>query len=78
MKSSQWFVLGIGFTLIGGSFIKQDVFDPLLCMDNLWCIMQAEMFDPFIMLLFPLSWLFIICGFIEMLFYGKKSDGEKK
>ena len=65
MKRSQWLVLGIGFMLIGIFFIKLDVYDPVLCRDDLWCIMQAEMFDPFISLLFPLSWIFLICGFLE-------------
>ena len=65
MKRSQWFVWFYGLMLIGLLLIKLDVYDPISCGNNLWCIMQAEMYDPFIMLLFPLSWLFMICGFLE-------------
>ena len=32
---------------------------------GVWCIMNSEMFDPFIWLLFPLSGLFFICGLLE-------------
>jgi len=31
---------------------------------SLWCI-NTEIYDPFIWLLNPLGWIFIICGFIE-------------
>ena len=72
MRKAQWFVLGIGIMLIGMFFISMDVYDPFSCGDNLWCIMQAEMYDTFISLLFPLSWLFMICGFLE----PKKEKGE--
>jgi len=73
MRRSQWFVLAFGFLAIGLFFISLDVYDPFSCgvegqpltVDSVWCVMQAEMFDPFIYVFHFLWVLFMICGFLE-------------
>ncbi len=73
MKASQWWVLAIGCYLMMFWFISMDVYSPLDCggldgdldSGDVWCIFQAEMFDPFIYLLFPLGLMLSICGILE-------------
>jgi len=73
MKTSQWFALAFGFLAIGTYFISIDKYDPLSCgfegepltVNDVWCVMQAEMFDPFIYVFNFLGFLFMICGFLE-------------
>ena len=65
MNKKQWFVLQIGFLLIMFFFIKIDT-SPMHCrLDDVWCVMQAEMFDPFIYLLFGISNICLVCGWLE-------------
>jgi len=79
MRSSQWYILGITLMGIGMMFIYMD---PIACgglemdhpldkIDIYQCI-NSEILDPFINLLFPLSYAFILCGFIESYTEAKK------
>ena len=73
MNRNQWFRLAFGFMAIMIVLISLDVFSPLSCgmMDrplttgDVWCVIQAEMYDPFIMIFGMLWILFIILGFLE-------------
>ena len=73
MRRAQWFVLAFGFLAIGAFFISIDKSDPFSCdlegqpltVGSVWCVMQAEMFDPFIYVFHFLGFLFMICGFLE-------------
>lgn len=79
MRSSQWFVFSIFFVFISILFVQLDAtwncnfsdFSPLNKGDIFECI-NSEILDPFIWLLFPLSVVFTINGFIE-LFFEKKN-----
>ena len=75
MKSSQWYLIGIFLILMSFWFIRMDMFWNLTCnvfddssplnkADIVSCI-NGEILDPFILLLFPLGFVFIICGWIE-------------
>jgi hypothetical protein len=102
MKTYQWFLLGIGFMIIGSFFISMDTISPIDCdpsvrvfinqieegreiseidvpesspldVAGVWCVMNAEMYDPFIWMFFGLSYLFGAIGFIELFVnWGKK------
>ena len=80
MNRKQWFVLGFGFMLLSSIFMGMDDgfeticgtpntldinegFEPLQRYE-LWCI-NTEIFDPFIYVLWGLSIMCYICGFIE-------------
>ena|SRR3989344_7042995 len=75
MRISQWYLIGIFFMIMSFWFIREDmvwtyncnIFDdnsPLSKTDMVMCLNQ-EIYDPFIWLLFPLGWIFIICGWME-------------
>jgi hypothetical protein len=77
MRKIQWFVLSIFFILIGYLFIQIDGLWNLSCQtsmqnieafvttsDVLSCI-NSEIYDPFILLFFPLGILFLILGLLE-------------
>ena len=73
MNRTQWFVLSFGFMVIMIIFIIMDVINPVSCgmggkpLDtaDVWCVINAEMFDPFILLTAFLWILFSIIGFLE-------------
>lgn len=73
MNKIQWFILSIFFILMGMYFISLDFLSPLSCgiegkpldTGDVWCVINAEMFDPFINLLFPLGFICLILGFLE-------------
>jgi len=77
MRSSQWFLIGIFFTIMMLWFISVDKSFSQFCdfSDNSRPISKAdiavcvkgEVYGPFIMLLFPLSFVFYICGVIELI-----------
>ena len=73
MNRKQWFVLAFGFMLMGLIFISMDSMSPFSCgiegepldVGDVWCVINAEMFDPFIWLSYFLFVIFLICGFLE-------------
>jgi len=75
MNRTQWFVLAFGFMLIGIYFVSMDFRSPTTCemlqadspltTSDVWCVINTEMFDPFISLLFPLVFLCLILGWLE-------------
>ena len=73
MNSKQWFVLIIGLLIIQFIFIKMDSIDPNSCgiegkplsTSGVWCVVNAEMFDPFIWFIGFLVPILIICSFLE-------------
>ncbi|MBU0460863.1 MAG: hypothetical protein KKH52_03995 [Nanoarchaeota archaeon] len=73
MNRKQWFVLVLGLIVIQTIFISFDSMSPLSCgiegkpldTGDVWCVINAEMFDPFIWLIGFLIPVFIICGFLE-------------
>lgn len=81
MNRKQWFVLAVGFMVIQNIFIFMDSTSPFSCgiegkpltTTDVWCVINAEMFDPFIWLTGFLWVLFFILGFLEK----KKEKREK-
>mgnify|MGYP003983138537 CR=1 FL=1 len=77
MRSIQWYILSIFSTLMGWSFTKLDYpscspsFEPLNSMKLVMCL-NAEILDPFIMILFPLGIVLLVCGLIENRYENKK------
>lgn len=73
MNRYQWAVLIIGLTGIMFMFIRMDAMSPSECVVpgtelttyEVWCIINAEMFDPFIWLLGFLIPVLTICAFLE-------------
>jgi len=75
MNRKQWFILGIFFIIAGSSFSTIDKFynipcqssygiDPATSYEVQSCVM-SEIYEPFILLLYSLGVIFIICGFLE-------------
>jgi len=73
MNRKQWFVLAFGFLVMQIIFISMDSMSPLSCgmegkpldTGDVWCVINAEMFDPFIWLTGFLWIIFVIIGFLE-------------
>ena len=79
MKRNQWFVLAWSFMLIGMMFIALDTMNSH-CLDtkislislgseldlsDVWCVINAEILEPFIYLSYALWIVFMILGFME-------------
>lgn len=73
MKRSQWFVLAWSCMLIGMMFINLDnlyrgcfvTASASLNYYDVWCIVNSEMYEPFIHLFYALWIVFMIIGFLE-------------
>ena len=75
MRKSQWYLIGIFLMVMSFWFMRMDINDcdsfikdegPFkYSLFNLATCSRDESFDPFIWLLFPLGWIFIICGWLE-------------
>lgn len=73
MNKTQWIVLGCFFILMEIFFITLDSLSPLSCgiedkpldVGDVWCVINAEIFDPFIWLLFPSGVICFILSFLE-------------
>ncbi len=85
MRTSQWSILSLFCTGMAIFFTKQDSFwgkicreipmdSPLIRWDIVACV-NAEIYEPFIWILFPLGILFIILGVME---HGKNKKGHSK
>jgi len=81
MKSSQWFVLSIMFWILMGWFIfidstfNCDMFsleERSLSQADIWCVVNSEIYDPFIYLFFALGITCSICGGLELFFEFKE------
>ena len=82
MKSSQWYLIGIFLMVICFWFIRLDLTYNIFCMSSydqetisaidVQVCTKSEVYAPFIWLLFPLGWIFIICGWIES--HSKKKE----
>ncbi|MBS3085697.1 hypothetical protein J4225_03360 [Candidatus Pacearchaeota archaeon] len=78
MNRNQWFVLSIFFTLMGVFFIQLDS-SATLCFNiagesipteaeivsSTYCVINSEIFDPFIWFFFPLGIVCIFLGWLE-------------
>ena len=78
MDRKQWFVLAFSFMLIGIMFIGLDRMNGM-CLDwkmsettfepadigDVWCVVNAEIYEPFIYLSYSLFVVFMILGFME-------------
>ena len=73
MNRNQWFVLAWGFMILGIFFISIDtlttsclgVSDDMVSVYEVYCVVNAEMYEPFIYLTYFLFIVFMICGFLE-------------
>ena len=77
MKRNQWFVLAWSFMIIGIMFIGLDTMNTS-CLNakmlgtlepadigDVWCVVNAEIYEPFIYLSYALFVVFLILGFME-------------
>ncbi len=78
MNRNQWFVLGIFFILMNTVFIQLDT-SALPCLNvagettatesdivsSIYCIVNAEILEPFIWLFFPLGLICFVLGWLE-------------
>ena len=73
MNRKQWYVLTIASFLFGMFFISIDTsstsclgfFTETINFSDIWCVINAEMYEPFIYL-FNLGWIvFLICAWLE-------------
>jgi len=82
MRKSQWFLLATFFIAMGSWFVfidstwgascnYMDTSSALNKADLVACV-NAEILDPFIWLLFPLGFVFLSCGYIELFAEKKK------
>ena len=92
MNRKQWFVLAWSCMIIVIIFIGIDTmnnhcfnaemskmsFEPADISD-VWCVVNAEIYEPFIYLFYSLWIVFMICGFLEPTFKKKivKEENDK-
>ena len=73
MNKSQWFVLSWSCMIIGVIFIAIDSFSTRcinliseqLSIYDVWCVVNAEIYEPFIYMFYMLFIVFMILGFME-------------
>lgn len=84
MRSNQWYVLGFAFLILMIWFIKIDltfncnmfsVADENLDKADMWCVVNSEIYDPFIYL-FAVLW--IVCWINAWLEHHSKKKQEKE
>jgi len=86
MKSSQWYLIGIFLMVMSFWFIRLDLTYNIFCMSSygqetisaidVQACTKSEVYAPLIWLLFPLGWVFVICGWIES--HSKKKEEKEK
>lgn len=84
MRSIQWFILGIALIALASWFIQLDSYavcnyedsGPLDKADLVQCL-NAEIFDPFIMVMYPLGSVLLLCGIIESWKEGKEKKKKE-
>jgi len=84
MRSSQWYLIGILLMVMSFWFIRLDLTYNTFCMDSydqetisaidVQVCTKSEVYAPFIWLLFPLGWVFIICGWLEQRTEKRKQE----
>lgn len=73
MNKNQWYKLSISSVILMFIFIGIDslyrgcsrAVSNQLSVYDIWCIVNAEIYEPFIYLFFILNWIFLICGWLE-------------
>ena len=78
MNRKQWFVLAwscmiIGIIFIGIDTMNTNLFNARLSqmsfepadIGDVWSVVNAEIYEPFIYMFYSLSIVFMICGFLE-------------
>ena len=74
MNKNQWFILSITFWILMFLFIKVDstfncdmfsVTEANLDKSDIWCVVNSEIYDPFIWLFPILAIAFFVCGWLE-------------
>ena len=77
MNKKQWLVLAWSFLIIGFMFIGLDRMNGMclnakisqmsqdLDLGDVWCVVNAEIYEPFIYLFYTLFVVFLICGGLE-------------